>query len=315
MSTLVALRRVYEGSVFYDTAAETFMAYSFGWQFTGDKYYLELCRDSVAEIRLGGLPGRVSYTVYSRRGAGCWEKRLGVLERLALPARDLSGYYERASRDPLLECIPARHAKLTLRLTPGVWPALVVAVCQQNASFAQGWRMVYRLHKLYGRRYLVGGHVYTSIPGPREVDAERLRHAGLGYRAEALARAAGILARESLDEAGPAEVEEALFRVKGIGPYTLGLTLLLSKAKLDAHIVDRWIAALASRAYRVPDREAHGEWARRWGRWRGIASYHLTITLDAEPLRRAIRRLEEGDKCPRRDPDKPTPLAMWRFMS
>ena len=61
-----------------------------------------------------------------------------------------------------------------------LWNAMLIAICQQNASFAQGWRMLCRVYKLMGKGAKLGD-VMTIIPSsPRGL----LRGAGLEYRAE-----------------------------------------------------------------------------------------------------------------------------------
>ena len=280
----------------------TLQAYSLPWQFDGRRAYMHLCGSSIAVVE--PADGFLRVDVYAADGERCWEE---VLEGGWAPAVDGSGleaYYDRAAGDPLLSCIGGRLRLLTVKLA-SAWYAAIVAVCQQNASFLQGWRMVYRLHAELGARFRIGDRLFVAPPEPDRVSVEALRRVGLGYRAETLAALAKF-ARRGID------LREARGTVKGVGPYTDGLIRLLGYGELDSHVVDRWVKGLVAEAYGVGLREAEKVWSARWRPWRGLAAYHLTIVLDAEPLRKSLERVRRGEVCPRMDYSRPSPLTMWR---
>ncbi len=301
-----ALRPTYSYELRASVHPATLRAYALPWQFDGRRAYVHLCGRSVASLEPSA--GGILVTVYAAPGERCWEGALGSW-RPVVGCEGLGGYFELAAHDPLLSCLPARYRCLTLRLA-STWYAAVVAVCQQNASFLQGWSMVYRLHELAGERLVLEGpggrRTFIAPPRPEAVTEELLRRAGLGYRARTLAELARLLA--SNPDAGP----EELAGVKGVGPYTRGLVELLAFGNLGARIVDRWVRGLAAAAYGVDPGRAEEAWLRRWGPWAGLASYHLTVMLDAEPLSRSLERLARGEVCPREEPERPTPLTMWR---
>ena len=280
----------------------TLQAYSLPWQFDGRRAYMHLCGSSVAVVEPVDELLRVD--VYAASGERCWEEVLGGGWAPAIDGSGLEAYYDRAAGDPLLSCVGGRLRLLTVKLA-SPWYAAIVAVCQQNASFLQGWRMVYRLHTELGVRLRIGDRLFIAPPGPERVSIEALRRAGLGYRAETLASLADLV-RRGID------VREARETVKGVGPYTDGLIRLLGYGDLDALVVDRWVKGLAAEAYGVELREAERVWSARWRPWRGLAAYHLTIVLDAEPLRKSIERVRRGEVCPRMDYSRPSPLTMWR---
>ncbi len=281
----------------------TLAAYSLPWQYDGRRAYIHLCGFSVAVAET--LDDTTRVTVYAAGGERCWESVLDDW-RPVVNSKGLEPYYKRASRDRLLRCIGERLWGLTLKLA-NPWYAAIIAVCQQNASFRQGWGMVYKLHLLLGERMMVGDRLFIAPPRPERISADSARKAGLGYRARVIEELARVVKRgEDLREKAPA--------VKGVGSYTEGLIRLLGYGELDAHIVDRWIEALAAQAYGTSTREARRKWIETWRPWSGLASYHLTIVFDAEPLRKSVERLLKGDLCPHLDAEKPTPLTMWRNM-
>jgi len=63
---------------------------------------------------------------------------------------DISGFQSIASRDPLLSRFSIEWSGWRLR-SSDLWWALVIGVCQQNASFRQGWSMVINIVDIYGR--------------------------------------------------------------------------------------------------------------------------------------------------------------------
>lgn len=310
----LTLTKVYEGPLRLNARVETLSVYSFYWQYTGRRYYVEICPGAVVRLDLP-LPNAsetlmdISYSVYAVPGNSCWEEKIGGIESMVVSHYVLQGYYDLAENDILLGCIAGKYRGLTLKTVLSPWYALLVAVCQQNASFLQGWKMLYNIHILYNKAYRINEHIYMATPSPKEVNENLLREARLGYRVGTILEASKLFSK--MDEGMmKRELPEILDDIPGIGPYTKGLVLLLSMAKLDVFIMDRWIAGLVAKAYNVSVREVNDVWRRRWGRWQGIASYHLTIAFDAEPLRKALKRLEERKNCPMAT-DKPSPMTLW----
>ena len=201
-----------------------------------------------------------------------------------------------------------------------LWWALVIAVCQQNASFKQGWSMLARLVRGYGRRAELEGVGEVLLPptyGDVLSNPSRLAASGLGYRARTVIGVAEALAsgrippEEELARAETGEGESILRAVKGVGSYTARLALALSLRRYELPPIDRWVRALASRAYGVEAGEVEAEWRRRWGRWGALAVLALTVALDAAPLRKALERLEAGRLLP--EPGEVGPAQLWRY--
>ncbi len=292
----------------------TLAAYALPWSFDGVYAYAWLCGLSAVAYRVKNSVLEVK--VYASSHERCWEAVLDRGWRPVLDARELSRYYDRARSDPLLSCVGERLRGLTLRFLD-VWQASIIAVCQQNASFIQGWKMVYNIYRMLGKTVeLVEGdtRVLTLIPPtPSQVNEHVLREAGLGYRAKTLANIASRL--KSMDYVlSPDNAYQAIRGVKGVGPYTRGLIELLALRNLSAIIIDRWIRGLVAEAYGVEIAEADKVWVNKWRPWQGLASLHLTIVFDAEPLTKSLERFRKGIKCPKLEHEKPTPLTLWHKM-
>lgn len=241
------------------------------------------------------------------------ENLLGVLgARL-----DISEFLELAKEDRILSLFAERYSGWRPRST-SLWWALVVGICQQNASFKQGWRMLHEIVKSYGRTVKVGDSAVPRPPTPREVlgNTDALLHAGVGYRAKTIINAAEALSKpdftESVLESPPREAEELLKSIKGVGSYTARLAIAFSMRRYELPPVDRWLRKVASIAYMVDEKAVEEYWVEKWGKWSALAAIATTVALDAEPLSKAVERVKRGELLP--EPSKkPSPVNMKAF--
>lgn len=289
--------------------------YNFHFWFNGSsaKIVLSLEPPAVASVGIDGLA-----RVYAGEGLDRAELEERLVSVLGL-REDPAEFYRLARSDPLLAPFASEWAGWRLRGT-GLWWALVTAVCQQNASFRQGWRMLAKLVNRYGRGVELEGEGWVPLPpSPRDVlsDPSKLREAGLGYRADTVVRIAERFVRGEVPDEGElarmeaGEAERSLKTVRGVGSYTARLALALSARRYELPPIDRWVRALASRAYGVSGGEVESAWVNRWGRWSALAVVALTVALDAAPLREALARLEAGRLLP--EPGKLSPSTLWSF--
>ncbi len=290
--------------------------YNFGFWFNGYRGYVVVDEGIpvVAEVYVDGR-----YRIYSPENRSCSE----CLERLSWILgleEDLGDFHRRGSSDPLLGSFIRKYSGWRLRTT-SLWWALVTGICQQNASFRQGWRMLYNIIKLYGRRASIGDVDVLLPPTPRDIldNKSLLVNAGTGYRGETIYRVAKAFTEGTIDQGSIAKlsskrIEEELKRIKGVGSYTARLAMTLALRKYDLPPIDRWVARIVEEAYGVSSKDAEGEWRRRWGRWGGLAVIALTITLDAKPLSKALERIRNKQLLPVEN-GEPTPLNLWRYYS
>jgi len=289
----------------------TLSCYSFNWWFNGRAGVIPLLEEPMTVAVVSGSNLEVEVKVFGVEQVDV-EKQLRWILGLD---EDLSDFYSKVERDPLLREVPKTLRGMRMRaLSP--WNALLVAICQQNASFMQGWRMLSRIYKLLGAEVNVEGLKTIIPPGPGKLlsdDAKvKLREAGAGYRAEVIVEAAKRAREGLLKEASslsPSRAEDVLREVKGIGSYTARLTLVLSMRMYELLPLDRWLKRLAEEVYGVEDAEK--ELKARWGRWCGLATYFTTVVLDAEVISEALRRALSGEVKPKPYAGRPTPLTMW----
>ncbi|WP_440059428.1 DNA-3-methyladenine glycosylase family protein [Thermogladius sp. 4427co] len=232
-------------------------------------------------------------------------------------SEDLRGFYELASKDPLLSDSIRVLAGMHFRaVTP--WLASLVAVCQQNASFKQGWRMYYNIIKAFGKRVRIRGLETYIPPEPGVIlraGPEVLRATRIGYRARTVTGLAELFSRKpylNTWDIRPVELEEELSSVKGVGEYTKRLVLALSLRYYGKPPIDRWLRKIASVVYGVEEESVEEEYVKRWGNWSGLAALYTTVALDAEPLSTALERIRAGLTRP--DPSKYSPLTLWKYL-
>ncbi len=257
---------------------ESLALYAFSWQFDGKCGYVQ--------------GGDCIYKVCEGVEVFKWG-RCEDLEKLLNLEVDLEEFYNDAKDDPLIGCVARKYKGLRPRRT-SVKGAILIGVAQQNASFKQGWGMLYKIHKIASKKVKAFGREYLLTP--EEVTEEQLKEAGFGYRANAVIEAFKL-------NVDCSRVDE-LKNVKGIGDYTLSLVKIFACGDFSALPLDRWIKALAE--------EAYGDWRElnKYGKFRGLAALLITVAFDAVPLRKALKRLREGKNCPY---EEPSPLTLWKY--
>ena len=293
---------------------KTLCVYNFGFWFNGReaRVVLDLELPAVALVSVDGAA-----RIYAPPGSDAPELEERLLFSLGL-RESLESFYAMAAADPLLSAFAREWRGWRLRSCDPWW-ALVTAVCQQNASFRQGWWMLAKLIALYGRMVELEDRGWVPLPPtPRDVLAEpgKLRMAGLGYRSETVLRVAEAMESGTLPSgalaAEPVERAEAILRrVKGVGSYTARLALALALRRYELPPIDRWVKALAAKAYGIEEKAVEAEWRKRWGNWSALAVIALTVALDAAPLSKAIARLESGRLLP--EPGAGGPAELWRL--
>ncbi|AEM38174.1 hypothetical protein Pyrfu_0302 [Pyrolobus fumarii 1A] len=280
---------------------DTMKTYSFGWMYWGASCgLLEVCNCIIEACETG--KSRVLLRAFCPSEPPC-DPLKDAIDVLGLH-EDLSEYWGLARGDPLVGGVADVMPGLRLRRA-SPWYAFLVAVCQQNASFRQGWGMLYKLHLLASvRARLPDGRVYLMVPRPGDLDESVLREARLGYRYRTVLE----VARNP-----PATCKDVddLRGVRGVGPYTHALVRLIACRDYSVLPLDRWLEALASKAYTVPKSGVRAALQAKFGRWVGLAALHTTIGFDAQPLRKALERLEKGLNKP--GLAEPSPVSLWKY--
>ena len=222
---------------------------------------------------------------------------------------DLSEFYELVSNDKILWPVSWPLRGIHLRAAPGVWEGLIISICQQNASFSQGWRMVINFRRLFGRRIFIKEyeHECYAFPSPKNVLnlGRNITSAGVGYRYKTILN----VAKAILNDEDP-------FSVKGVGEYTRRISKIISLRDYSKMPVDRWFRKLIPFAYAG----VKEEWSiqkveefaeKKWGKWAGLSAIMLTVITAAEPINFLLKKIEKGFLTP--IPAKPSPLTLWRY--
>ncbi|MCX8205101.1 MAG: hypothetical protein N3H31_05570, partial [Candidatus Nezhaarchaeota archaeon] len=271
----------------------TSSAYNFSWFYDGHTLLLPLSLSPLMVASVAEEDGLIKAACYGR-GLSKSEAEEIIRFRLGLD-EDLEEFYSLALKDPLLWAVPRKLRGMRVRASPP-WLSFITALCQQNASFRQGWLLVYRVLNLLGRWVEVGSRSIPLPPLPRDVvegGLEALRRAGLGFRASALSEAARLLAEGGAEDLATHDLRK-LRQVKGVGEYTIRVADLFSARRYEEPPVDRWLLKVTSEAYGRPLKnlgEAERFIKSRWGRWGGLFAFFTTVVTDAEPGRAAIERV------------------------
>lgn len=256
------------------------------------------------------------FEVYSSE---CNTRYTPIVKMVLGVENDYTGFYDLALRDPLLRDFATMYRGWRLRQSD-LWWSLVTGICQQNASFKQGWSMLHKIVLNYGRHVSLDNLVVPRPPKPIEVleKPEVLLESGVGYRAKTILNTARAIVSGLIDElentSGVCEAERSLKRIDGIGPYTARLAIVLSMNNYTLPPVDRWLKKIISVVYSVDEKYAEEFWVSKWGEWSGLASIATTIALDAEPLSRALERIRRGELLPNPSVN-PSPVNMSGFCS
>ncbi len=289
--------------------------YNFGFWFDGENCFLQLDEDgnNVVLINTSG-----KYAIYSSdRGSKC-NSLIARLNYILGLHEDLSEFYKFAENDPLLWCFAKKYSGWRVRST-SLWWGLIIGVCQQNASFKQGWSMLYNIIRLYGRKAVLNGKEYPLIPRPCDVldDPELLIRAKTGYRSKTILRVAREIDRiKSMvkEVKEPDKIESILRSIRGVGSYTARLAMVLALRRYELPPIDRWVKRIISKAYCVSEKIVEKYFIHIWREYSGLAAFATTIALDAVPLRKALDRLRRNQVCPLEDSEIFSPLNLWRHM-
>lgn len=281
-------------------------AYSFSWQYDGKYVKVIVSRDPVCVAVCKQINTKISVQYFIEEGKNIEKSILDehLIHVLGL-SEDLSEFYELCKKDPLLKLADAIRGIHLRAADP--WTAFLIAVSQQNASFKQGWSMLYRLYTSLGTRVYLQELSQTYILPPRPEDIlkmgeKALQDCGYGYRARIILETAKRVV-ENPDK----DFRQIIRNVKGVGPYTYGLTCVIAYRDYTQPVIDRWVRGLYEQ---VNIKNVEHYFKTYWKNYQGLVTWFLTILLDAEPLSRAIQRIKKGELKPKQT--GLTPLTMWK---
>jgi DNA-3-methyladenine glycosylase II len=204
---------------------------------------------------------------------------------------DLKPFYKGIKNDPIMVKMTHRLYGLRSPTTASVFEALADSIVEQQISLNVAHDLEVRLIKTFGDVLKVNNEVYFAYPTPQKLayaTVEQLRKCGLSRRkAEYIKNVSelvddGRLDLEKLkDYADMSAIVKELDEIKGIGIWTAELTMVRGMRKLDALPADDLGLRRVISHYYCNDRRISSEEtrtiARKWGKWKGLASYYLIV--------------------------------------
>jgi len=210
----------------------TAAAYNFSWYFNGKELLIPLsCEEPVVALVKEKSEKQLQARILSTRKGVDVDKYLAKIKFVLGIEEDLKEFYNIWAKDKLFRKSLRILKGIHLRATT-LWNALLIGICQQNASFKQGWRMLAMMYKILGRKIMVERWGTTYIPpSPKDIlnNVNLLEACRLGYRASTVVNVAKAFTNNVLSEDKSDEyLEEDLVKVKGVGSYTARLALVLA---------------------------------------------------------------------------------------
>jgi len=208
----------------------------------------------------------------------------------------LDRFYEDVKNDAVMFALSQKLRGLRSPSTASVFEALVDSIIEQQISLDVAQSLERRVVKAFGNALKADGRVYYAFPTPDSLataSVERLRECGLSLRkAEYIQNASALVEKGDLDLEALKDRPDSdgiiaeLDRVRGIGPWTAELTMIRGMRKFDVIPADdlgvrRCLSHYYCRDSRISAAEVR-RIAERWGRWKGLASFYLSVARNLE---------------------------------
>lgn len=241
--------------------------------------------------------------------------------RLPAPIRTLTiealaeGIDRLAKADPRLGRIVARHGPPPMWGRPGGVRTLIRIVLEQQVSLRSAATLFARLDREVPGGLTVRGIISCGEGGLRERGVTRQKAAYLTALATAVGD--GTLDLRALPRRGDEEARSALLAVRGIGPWSAAIYLLMALRRPDVWPPgDLALHAALARLRGLPRRPSTVEaerYATRWRPWRAIAARILWHGYLSERPERVAATPRSGTASAREGPAGRQPRYVgWR---
>ena len=290
----------------------TASCYAISWEYDGHNAYITLDYDKhVSLVKVSPREDELLFEVYADTSSS------DIIDSAIRDARfilgvdeDLTNFYGLCKNDPLLGILAERFIGMRIRAVQNLWQGILISICQQNASFKQGWKMLLNIRRKLGKPLQIPNNprIMFTYPSPRQVieKFDFLKDCRVGYRDKVILNAARFFLENESEE---------LEKIKGIGQYSARLARILGLRKYDKFPVDRWFSVLIPKVYANEDkwtiRRVEEFAAKKWDKWAGLAAVMITVITGAKTLTKLLEDIQQGKLSPL--PDEPAPLTLWRY--
>ena len=204
---------------------------------------------------------------------------------------DLDSFYQQVKDDKVLSKLSKELFGLKTPTTPTVFEALVDSIVEQQISLKAAHSIEGRIIKTFGSKTVVDGQIYFAFPKPEQINnapSHELRECGLTLRkAEYIKDISKLMVTGKLDlekfkrYKSIDDIIDELSEIRGIGKWTAELTIIRGLNGLDSFPADDIGIRRVISHYYCHDQKISADKAReiakRWGKWKGLASYYLII--------------------------------------
>jgi DNA-3-methyladenine glycosylase II len=197
---------------------------------------------------------------------------------------DLKPFYSEVKNDEILSKIIEKLYGLKVPHTFSVFEAFVYVIIEQQISLQAAYNIERKFVKKYGDVLRIGEKEYYAFPSPKKIallTPNELRTCGISQRKAKLI-SEGRLNLEELEYKNDEEILQALCKIRGVGRWTAELVMIRGMNRsLVIPAADLGLREHIARYYLKNKKRASidevREIAEKWGRWRGIAGYYVTV--------------------------------------
>jgi DNA-3-methyladenine glycosylase II len=219
------------------------------------------------------------------------EKSEAIISRIFNLDFDLKPFYRDAKNDGVLLKLIEKLYGLKVPQTSNIFEAFVYVILEQQISLQAAYNIERRFIKKYGDVLKINGKEYYAFPTPERVASIRVDDmcmCGMSRRkAEYICNIAKLISKnklkvEELKHKKDEEVLQELCKIRGVGRWTAELVMIRGMGRLlvipaaDLGLRDHIAYYYLKNKKRASIDEVR-QIAEKWGKWRGIAGFYITI--------------------------------------
>lgn len=204
---------------------------------------------------------------------------------------NLKPFYNDVKSDKIMSKLTQKLNGLKNPVAASVFEALVLTIIEQQISLKAAHNIEIKMIKKFGSALNRESHIYYAFPTPAQLNnasLDELRECGLTLRKTEYIKSIskdieiGNLDLEKFKKYKDThKIISELCKIRGVGPWTVEFVMLRGLNRLESFPADdigirRVIAHYYRDDKRISSDEAR-EIAKKWGKWKGLASFYLII--------------------------------------